>query len=102
MFITWEEAKQKYPDKWVVFRNPQYKDIFHMEFIGGEFVMTANNQKELFSSIPEGIGKFTSRHTREDDAVGVGLAKLFGRVSCAMKLAHLKHFEYTPRQRVQV
>jgi len=71
MFLTWEEAKQKYPNMWVVFKNPQYEDIFHMEFIGGEFVMTANDQEELFSSIPEGIGEFTSRHTREDEAVGV-------------------------------
>jgi hypothetical protein len=71
MFLTWEEAKQKYPNKWVVFKAPQYTDKFHMEFIGGEFVLTANNQKELFSSIPEGIGEFTSRHTREDEAVGL-------------------------------
>ncbi|MCL1883140.1 MAG: DUF4317 domain-containing protein [Defluviitaleaceae bacterium] len=71
VFLTWEEAKQKYPNKWVVFKNPQYEDIFHMEFIGGDFVMTAENQKELFSSIPKGIGEFTSRHTREDEAVGL-------------------------------
>ena len=71
MFLTWEEAKVKYPDKWVVFKDPQFGDMFHMDFIGGEFVMTADNQKELFSSIPKGIGAFTSRHTREDEAVGL-------------------------------
>jgi len=69
--LTWEEAKQKYTNKWVVFKNPQYGDDFDMDFIGGEFVLIANNQKELFTSIPEGIGEFTSRHTKEDEAVGL-------------------------------
>jgi len=71
MFITWEEAKEKYPDRWVVFKDPQYRDVFHMEFIGGEFVLTAGSQKELFDSIPDDIGVHTARHTREDEAVGL-------------------------------
>ena len=70
MFLTWEEVKQKYPNKWVVFKDPQYNDIFHMEFIGGEFVLTADNQKEMFDSMPD-EGRFTGRHTREDEAVGL-------------------------------
>ena len=28
MFLTWEEAKQKYPNKWVVFKDPQFNDDF--------------------------------------------------------------------------
>jgi len=71
MFITWEEAKQKYPNKWVVFKNPQYNDIFHMDFVGGEFVLIADNQKELFNAIPDDLGLHTARHTREDEAVGL-------------------------------
>ena len=71
MFLTWEEAKQKYPNKWVVFKDPQFKDMFDMEFIGGDFVLTASNQKELFASIPDDIGVHTARHTREDEAVGL-------------------------------
>ena len=70
MFLTWEDAKIKYPNKWVVFKDPQYKDHFHMEFIGGEFILTADDQEELFNSIPDDAGVFTSRHTREDEAVG--------------------------------
>jgi hypothetical protein len=70
MFITWEEAKQKYPNKWVVFKDPQFKDKFHMEFIGGEFVLTANDQEEMFDAIPE-EGYYAGRHTREDEAVGL-------------------------------
>jgi len=71
MFITWEEAKQKYPNKWVVFKAPQFKDDFDMEFIGGEFAFTANNQRELFNIMPDDIGVHTARHTREDEAVGL-------------------------------
>ena len=70
MFITWEEAKEKYPDKWVVFKDPQYNDIFHIEFIGGEFVLTANDQEEMFNAIPD-EGHFAGFHTREDEAVGL-------------------------------
>jgi len=71
MFLTWEEAKQKYPNKWVVFKDPQFGDDFDMDFIGGEFVLIANDQDELFDSIPDDIGVHTARHTREDDAVGL-------------------------------
>ena len=71
MFLTWEEAKQKYPNKWVVFKDPQFGDIFHMDFIGGEFVLTANDQDELFDAIPDDLGFHTARHTREDDAIGL-------------------------------
>ena len=53
MFLTWEEAKQKYPNKQVVFKDPQFKDKFHMEFIGGEFVLTADDQEEMFSIMPD-------------------------------------------------
>jgi len=71
MFITWEEAKQKYPNKWVVFRNPQFKDIFHMDFIGGEFVLTANDQEEMFDIMPDEDCHLAGFHTREDEAVGL-------------------------------
>ena len=73
MFITWEEAKQKYPNKWVVFKNPQYGDVFHMDFIGGEFVGIANDQEEMFCLIPDiDDGYFYApRHTKEEDAVGL-------------------------------
>ena len=73
MFITWEEAKAKYPNNWVVFKDPQYKDKFHMEFIGGVFVGIANDQEEMFKLIPtEDDGNmYTSQHTREDEAVGL-------------------------------
>ena len=64
-------SKTKIPNKWVVFKDPQFRDNFDMEFIGGEFVLTAGNQKELFDSIPDDIGVHTARHTREDDAVGL-------------------------------
>jgi len=67
MFLTWEDAKKRYPNRWVVFKNPQFKDRFNMKLIGGEFVLTADDQEELFRSIPEDIGEHTARHTREDD-----------------------------------
>jgi len=70
MFITWEEAKRKFPDNWVVFKNPQYKDAYQMELIGGEFVLTAKSQKEMFDAMPD-EGCYTGRHTREDEAVGL-------------------------------
>ena len=71
MFITWEEAKQKYPNKWVVFKDPQFKDKFHMEFIGGEFVLTANDQEEMFDAMPDEECHYAGFHTREDEAVGL-------------------------------
>ncbi|MCL2225222.1 MAG: hypothetical protein FWB96_09690 [Defluviitaleaceae bacterium] len=71
MFITWEDAKQKYPNKWVVFKNPQFGDVFHMDFIGGEFVLTADNQTEMFATMPNEDCQFAGFHTREDDAVGL-------------------------------
>ncbi|MCL2198843.1 MAG: hypothetical protein FWB80_07960 [Defluviitaleaceae bacterium] len=76
MFITWEEAKAKYPDKWVVFKDPQYKDIFHMNFIGGIFVGTADDQEEMEKLIPyenteDDDYVYLSQHTRGEDAVGL-------------------------------
>ena len=73
MFITWEEAKQKYSNKWVVFRNPKYTDKFHMDFVGGEFVGIADDQEEMFSLIPDVDDghSYAPRHTREDEAVGL-------------------------------
>jgi len=71
MFLSWEDAKKLYPNKWVVFKNPQFGDAFHMDFLGGEFFITAANQPEVFSIIPDDIGEYTVRHTREDEAVGV-------------------------------
>ena len=74
MFLTWEEAKAKFPNKWVVFKNPRYNDVFHMDLIGGEFAFTAGNQDELFDLINEDLGLHTARHTGEDDAVGLLLS----------------------------
>ena len=71
MFITWEEAKRKYPNKWVVFKDPQFKDKFYMEFIGGEFVFSANDQEEMFNSMPDEEFQYAAFHTREDEAVGL-------------------------------
>lgn len=73
MFISWEEAKQKYPDKWVVFKDPKYNDIFHMEFVGGYFVGTAEDMESMESLMPnldDGY-IYAPRHTREDEAVGI-------------------------------
>ncbi|MCL2168431.1 MAG: hypothetical protein FWB74_00225 [Defluviitaleaceae bacterium] len=54
MYITWEEAKEKYPNKWVILRNPQFEqpDFWH-GLIGGEFVATANDQPEMFGMMPD-------------------------------------------------
>ena len=73
MFLTWEEAKQKYPNKWVVFKDPQYKDIFHMEFIGGSEVGIAADMESMENLIPDldDGHVYLSRHTREDEAVGL-------------------------------
>lgn len=73
LFISWEEIKQKYINKWVVFKNPQYNDKFGMEFIGGEYVGIADDLDEMFNLIPEIDDGYvyTSRHTREDEAVGI-------------------------------
>jgi len=73
VFLTWEETKQKYPNKWVVFRKPKFKDKFLMHLIGGEFVGTANDQKEMFNLIPDEDDGHTyvPQHTWEDEAVGV-------------------------------
>ena len=73
MFMTWEDAKAKYGNNWVVFRNPQYNDKFHIDFVGGEFVGIADDQEEMFNLMPdEDDGNvYTGRHTREDEAVGI-------------------------------
>ena len=52
MFITWEEAKRKYPDSWVAYKDPQYKDKYHMEFFGGEFVGIADDYKSAKNLLP--------------------------------------------------
>jgi len=72
MFLTWEDAKKKYPNRWVVFKNPQFKDRFHMELIGGELLLTADDQEELFNSIPNDV-VHTARHTREDEDESIGV-----------------------------
>ena len=68
MFITWEDAKQKYSNKWVVFKDPQFKDKFHMDLIGGEFVGIADDQEEMFNLIPDidDGHMYVPQHTRED------------------------------------
>ena len=73
MFMTWEEAKQKYPNNWVVFKDPQYKDRFHMDFIGGEFVGTADDMDSMESLIPDLNDGYVylSQHTRGEYAVGL-------------------------------
>ena len=71
MFLTWEEAKIKYPGKWVIFRNPQYLDIFHVNFVGGEFVTTAEDMQEMEDSIPEDGGSYAVKHTEAHNAVGL-------------------------------
>lgn len=71
MFLSWEEAKQKYPNKWVVFKHPQFKDKFCMEFVGGEFVLIADDQEEMFNLMPDEECPFAGYHTREDEAVGL-------------------------------
>ena len=54
MFITWEEAKEKYPNKWVILRNPQFEQPeFWHGLIGGDFVATANDQTDMFDSVPD-------------------------------------------------
>ena len=42
-----------------------------MEFIGGEFVLTANDQEEMFNSMPDEEYQYAGFHTREDEAVGL-------------------------------
>jgi len=73
MFITWDDAKEKYPGKWVILRNPQYSDIFHTELVGGHFVAIANDQSDMYNSIPdEDDGNvYSIRHTWEEHAVGL-------------------------------
>jgi hypothetical protein len=73
MFITWEEAKQKYPNNWVVFKDPQYNDKFHMDFIGGEFVGIADDMDSMEALMPDldDGHTYTPRHTREDEAIGL-------------------------------
>jgi len=76
MFMTWEEAKEKYPNNWVVLKNPQFKDIFHMNLIGGEFVGVADDAVEMEKLIPmyntpDDPYVYLSKHTREDEAVGL-------------------------------
>ena len=68
-FLTWEDAKIKYPNRWVLFKSPQYGDAFHTRLLGGEFVLTAGDHDELFDSLPEvsdSEAAFTARHTWED------------------------------------
>ncbi|MCL2387755.1 MAG: hypothetical protein FWC89_09450 [Defluviitaleaceae bacterium] len=73
MYITWEDAKQQFKNKWVVIKNPEYEDIFHMHLIGGEFVGIADTQSEMFNLIPDTSDDdtYTGRHTEEENAVGV-------------------------------
>ncbi|MCL2216984.1 MAG: hypothetical protein FWB91_08205 [Defluviitaleaceae bacterium] len=52
--------------------------------------MTANDQEELFNSIPDGIGEFTSRHTREDEAVGVIGMDILSRLTFILSHEHKK------------
>jgi len=73
MFLTWKEAKIQYPDKWVIFRNPQFEDKFHMNLIGGEVAGLADDQEEMWGAVPEidDGNYYLFRHTREDEAVGL-------------------------------
>jgi FAD synthase len=73
MFMTWEEAKEKFPGKWVIFRNPKYadEDIFHMNLLGGELVATASKMQEMEDAIPEDDGVYAVSHTWEDEAIGI-------------------------------
>ena len=73
MFLTWEEAKVKYPNQWVIFKNPQFGDKFHMELIGGELFGLADDQEEMCNLLPDVDDGciYAPRHTREDEAVGV-------------------------------
>ena len=78
MYLSWEEAIDRYKGKWVIFKNPTYNDPFHMELQGGEFVGTAGTQSEMFSLIAQHNNNpadtFTFRHTEEDEAVGLILS----------------------------
>ena len=80
MYITWEEAKAKHKGYWVIFKNPEYADKFHMNLIGGEFVGTSMTQSEMFSLIEEteasDFDVFTGRHTEEDEAVGTLMSNI--------------------------
>ena len=77
MYVTWNEAKEKYKGLWVVLKNPNYADEFHMELLGGEFVGTAKTQSEMFALVTEEDENknpndtYTGRHTEEDEAVGL-------------------------------
>ena len=67
-FITWEDAKTLYPDKWVVFRKPIFKDKFEMELIGGEFVGIADDLVEMYKLIPDEYdgNTYVPQHTGEE------------------------------------
>jgi len=71
--MTWEEAKQKYPNNWVVFKDPQYKDKFHMDFIGGEFVGIADDMDSMEALMPDldDGHVYLPQHTRGEYAVGL-------------------------------
>ncbi|MDR2168237.1 MAG: hypothetical protein LBE35_10395 [Clostridiales bacterium] len=71
MFMTWEDAKREFPGKWVIFRNPQYEDIFKQNLIGGELVATASGMQEMEDAVPEDDYAYAISHTWEDDAVGI-------------------------------
>jgi hypothetical protein len=71
MFVMWDEAKEKYPNKWIVLKNPQYADRFGMELVGGELVSVTNDIEEMENSIPNDGGHYASRNTWEDKAVGI-------------------------------
>jgi len=80
MYITWEEAKVKYKGSWVVFKNPEYADKFHMNLIGGEFIGTTSTQSEMFNLIEateaSDSDRFTGKHTEEDEAVGTLMSNI--------------------------
>jgi len=76
MYITWEEAKVKYKGSWVVFKNPEYTDKFHMNLIGGEFIGSADTEEDIRKLVPaitddNDTDFYTCRHTEEDEAVGL-------------------------------
>ena len=77
MYITWDEAKEKFKGKWVVLRNPDWADKFHMNLIGGELVGTADDMLGMEALVPDydevtqKDNVYLSKHTEEDTAVGL-------------------------------
>jgi len=72
MYQTWEEIREQYPDQWVVLINAKFKDIFHMDLLGGVVFSVAEDQEAMFQTIPMDDGReFVCQHTNEGVQEGV-------------------------------